>query len=432
VTWLPRYHLRHFVATSFWFVPALAMVAAVPAMRLVLWLDTRTQWHWFGFSVEGAQAILSGLSSSMLTFIVFAVSGLLLTVQIASGQLTPRIISLVFARPMVRISVGVFVFAYAFTLAALGRIETVRVPELLVTVAVLLTLVSIAVFFWFVQQLGTGLRPVFILQSLWDTARGVVDRVYPDLLNGGGAAAAVAVGLVGNGTPRIILHVGASGTFLAFGQRELVALARSAGCVLELIPHVGDFVAHGDPLFRVHPGTARVNERALYHCVAFGHERTLEQDPAFAFRIMVDIASRALSPAVNDPTTAVLAIDQIHRLLAYLGQRDLDTGPMRDAHGQVRLVYATPNWEDFVTLAVSEIRSFGAGSIQIPRRLSAMLEHLLEVLPASRARAVRRELSLLERAVDRQYVEDEDRERARHPDRQGLGGSAASATRTSD
>jgi uncharacterized membrane protein len=152
-------------------VPALAMVAAVPVMRLVLWLDMRTQWRWFGFSVEGAQAILGGLSSSMLTFIVFAVSGLLLAVQIASGQLTPRIISLVFARPMLRISVGVFVFAYAFTLAALGRIETVRVPELLVTVAVLLTLVSIAVFFWFVQQLGTGLRPVFILQSLWDTAR---------------------------------------------------------------------------------------------------------------------------------------------------------------------------------------------------------------------------------------------------------------------
>src|SRR5207237_5387401 len=97
------------------------MVAAVPAMRLVLWLDTRTQWHWFGFSVEGAQAILSGLSSSMLTFIVFAVSGLLLAVQIASGQLTPRIVSFVFARPLLRIEVGVFVFAHEFCLTVLDR-----------------------------------------------------------------------------------------------------------------------------------------------------------------------------------------------------------------------------------------------------------------------------------------------------------------------
>jgi len=429
VTWLRRYHLRHFLGQSFWFVPALAMVASVPAVRLVLWIDARTQRHWLGFSVEGAQAILGGLSSSMLTFIVFAVSGLLLAVQIASGQLTPRIISLVFARPMLRVSVGIFVFAYTFTLGALGRIETVRVPELLVMVAVLLTLVSIGVFFWFVQQLGTGLRPVFVLQSLWDTARAVVDRVYPHLLDGGGIARPVAAGPVGNGTPRVVPHLGASGTFLAFGARELVALARRAGCVVELIPQVGDFVAHGDPLFRIHPGEARVDERALYDCIAFGPERTLAQDPAFAFRIMVDIASRALSPAVNDPTTAVLAIDQIHRLLAYVGQRDLDRGPVRDPQGEVRLVYATPDWEDFVALAVSEIRSFGAGSIQIPRRLHAMLEHLIVVLPASRAAAVRRELTLLERAVDRQYVEPEDRERARLPDRQGLGGSAASATR---
>jgi len=431
VTWLPRYHLRHFVATSFWFVPgagdggrrpshaARPLARYADAMALVrLQRRGRTGHLERPVLVDADLHRVRGVRAAARS-------------QIASGQLTPRIISLVFARPMLRISVGVFVFAYAFTLAALGRIETVRVPELLVTVAVLLTLVSIAVFFWFVQQLGTGLRPVFILQSLWDTARGVVDRVYPDLLNAGGAAAAVAVGLVGNVSPRIILHVGASGTFLAFGQHELVALARSAGCVLELIPQVGDFVAHGDPLFRIHPGSARVNERALYHCVAFGYERTLEQDPAFAFRIMVDIASRALSPAVNDPTTAVLAIDQIHRLLAHLGQRDLDTGPMRDAHGQVRLVYATPNWEDFVTLAVSEIRSFGAGSIQIPRRLSAMFEHLLEVLrPAARRPCAGscRSWSARWTAVCRRRG---SRERA-GSDRQGLGGSAASATHTSD
>ena len=425
MTWLLRYRVRHFATHSFWIFPALAMVAAVPAMRLVLWLDTRTRLRLLGFSVEGAQAILSGLSSSMLTFIVFAVSGLLLAVQIASGQLTPRIISLVFMRPVLRISVAIFVFAYAFTLSALGRIETVRVPELLVMVAVLLTLLSIAVFFWFVQQLGTGLRPVFVLQSMWDAARAVVDRVYPRFLDGHDDMPATAVITNRNGTPRILRHVGASGTFLAFGSHELVGAARRAGCVIEIIPQVGDFVAYEDPLFRIYPGEARVDERDLYACVAFGPERTLEQDPAFALRIMVDIASRALSPAVNDPTTAVLAIDQIHRVLARIGTRYLDPGRIRDDTGHLRLVFSTPNWDDFVTLATSEIRSFGAGSIQIPRRLRAMLVHLIEVLPESRRPALRRELELLDHAVERLYVEDEDRQRARHPDRQGLGGTAA-------
>lgn len=423
MTWLQRYRLRRFVAHSFWIIPALAMLAAMPAVRLVRWLDLRTEWSWLGFRAEGAQAILSALSSSMLTFIVFAVSGLLLAVQIASAQLTPRIITFVFAQPMVRISVAIFVFAYAFTLATLGRIETDYVPESLVLVAVLLTLLTIGVFFWFVQHLGTGLRPVFILGSMWDSARAVIDRVYPHLLDGKDAVPATPA-IAFRDRPRIVRHTGASGTFLAFGTRELVSLASAAGCIIELVPQVGDFVAQNDPLFQIHPGGAHVDERALCDCVAFGPERTLEQDPAFALRIMVDIATRALSPAVNDPTTAVLAIDQIHRLLAHVGTRSLDPEGTRDDAGHIRLVYATPRWEDFVALAVSEIRSFGAGSIQIPRRLRAMLQHLIEVLPVSRAAALRNELVLLERAVQRQYVEEVDRQRATHADRQGLGGSA--------
>ena len=424
MTWLQRYRLRHLIANSFWVMPALAMLLAIPVLRLVRWLDGRMQWEWFGFSPDGARAILGGLSSSMLTFIVFAVSGLLLTVQIASGQLTPRIITFVFKRPMVRMTVAIFVFTYAFTLGALGRVEPARVPELLVMMAVLLTLLSIGMFFWFVQQLGTGLRPISILESLWDAARGVVDREYPRPLEGRDTVSVPPPGRFSD-KPRIVPHAGPAGTFLAFGAGELVRLARAAGCIIELVPEVGDFVSQDDPLFRIHPPHARVDERALRECVAFGPERTLEQDPAFAFRIMVDIASRALSPAVNDPTTAVLAIDQIHRLLARVGMRSLDPGRRCDEAGKIRLVYPTPSWEDFVALAVSEIRLFGAGSIQISRRLRAMLEQLIEVLPPSRVAALRDELKLLECAVDRHYADNADRERARHADRQGLGGSAA-------
>jgi uncharacterized membrane protein len=424
MTWLQRYRLRHFIANSFWITPALAMLAAIPVIRLIRWLDVQTQWQGLGFSVDGARAILGGLSSSMLTFIVFAVSGLLLAVQIASGQLTPRIIAFVFKRSVVRITVAIFVFTYAFTLGALGRVESLQVPQLLVMMTVLLTLLSVGMFFWFVQQLGAGLRPVFILESLWDAARAVVDHEYPRLLDGRDTVSVTPGWLFGD-KPRIVPHAGPSGTFVAFGARELVGLARAAGCIVELVPQVGDFVAQDDPLFRIHPQEARVDERALRECVAFGAERTLEQDPAFAFRIVVDIASHALSPAVNDPTTAVLAIDQVHRLLARVGARSLDPGRRCDAAGKIRLVYPTPSWEDFVALAVSEIRLFGAGSIQVSRRLRAMLEHLIEVLPPSRIAALREQLTLLECAVDRHYADNADRQRAHHADRQGLGGSAA-------
>src|SRR5439155_3731678 len=131
---------------------------------------------------------------------------------------------------------------------------------------------------------------------------------------------------------------------------------------------------------------------AVRQSVAVGQERTLEQDPTFAFRIIVDIASKGLSPAINDPTTAVLALDQIHHLLRNVGSRRLDDGRVCDAAGRLQLIYRTPNWEDFVLLAVTEIRQFGGASIQVARRLRAMLENLIQTLPEEWTALLRQEL----------------------------------------
>ena len=147
----------------------------------------------------------------------------------------------------------------------------------------------------------------------------------------------------------------------------------------------GDFVAADSPLFRIFGGEYPPTGEMLCQSVAIGQERTMEQDPAFSFRIP-DIASKALSPAINDPTTAVLAIDQIHHLLRSVGGRFLDEGLGWDKSGSLRLVYRTPDWEDFVGLAVTEVRQFGGTSIQVVRRLRAMLENLIEVLPPERSR----------------------------------------------
>jgi uncharacterized membrane protein len=149
----------------------------------------------------------------------------------------------------------------------------------------------------------------------------------------------------------------------------------------------------------------------------------MEQDPTLAFRIIVDIASKGLSPAINDPTTAVLAIDQIHHLLRNVGGRDLNDERVRDASGRTRLVYRTPAWEDFVKLAVTEIRHFGGASIQIARRLKAMLENLIQTLPEERAPLLRQEMALLHRSAERLFPEAEDRVLAAGSDSQGMGGT---------
>jgi uncharacterized membrane protein len=149
----------------------------------------------------------------------------------------------------------------------------------------------------------------------------------------------------------------------------------------------------------------------------------MEQDPEFAFRIIVDIAAKALSPAINDPTTGVLAIDQLHHLLRKVGMRQLDSGRVNDASGRLLLVFRTPDWDDFVGLAITEARQFGKDSIQIVRRLRAMLENLIKVVPPLRAARLREELDLLQRAVERAFPDSEDRVLAASADALGVGGA---------
>jgi uncharacterized membrane protein len=179
----------------------------------------------------------------------------------------------------------------------------------------------------------------------------------------------------------------------------------------------------GEPVFLVYGNADAFDEGRLRGSIAFGPERTIEQDSTFAFRVIVDIAIRALSKAINDPTTAVLAIDQLQRLLRTVGGRHLHDEQIPDGTGRLRVIFPTPNWDDFVQLAFREIRLYGAENFQVARRLRAMVNNLVEVLPESRRPALRVELDLLDRTLEKLYALDEDLAVARVPDTQGLGGS---------
>jgi uncharacterized membrane protein len=421
MTWEQRYRLRQTISTSLVLWAGLSLLAALVVAPAVRWLDRETGWVVFGFSPDGARAILGALAGSMLTFIVFVLSATLIVVQLASGQLTPRIIAMVFARPWVKATLGVFTFTYAYTLSALGRVEG-RVPDLHVSVAVLLNLACILVFFLFVQRLSSGLRPSTMMGLVADRGRQVIDQVYPAEYDPKQLPQAK-----GDDPPVSPAHVvefaGRTGMVLAFSENEIVQLAREVDAVVALLPQVGDPLSPGDQLFRVHGGSRPISADALRGCVAVGPERTLEQDPRFAFRILVDIANKALSSAINDPTTAVLAVDQIDHLLLHLGRRRLSDGRAHDGEGNLRVVYDTPDWPNYVALAVSEIRHFGAGSMQVGRRLRAMLEHLIRELPENRWPPLQEELALLESGVKREFRDEVDRKRAAVADQQGVGAS---------
>jgi uncharacterized membrane protein len=426
MNWNRSYGLRSYIRSSLWVVPFIAIPLELIITRLLHWLDIWLGWSFLGFAVPGAQALLQTIVSATLSFVVFTFGSLLVAIQVAGAQLTSRIIATTLLRDdVVKYTVGLFIFTLMFALSAQNRMEK-DVYQLVLFIAALLAISSFAAFFYLIDYASRLLRPISILSRVGSDGLTVIAAVYPD-------STCSPDDPTGNksdlGPPdRIIRHRGTSGIVLAVNLELLRAEAERASGLVEFVPQVGDFVAVDEPLFNLYGRAQWLDDTTLRSAVAFGSERTLEQDPTFAFRIVVDIALRALSPAINDPTTAVLAIDQLHRMLRMVGTRHLRTDEIFDQSRQLRAIFRTPNWEDFVHLAFSEIRSCGSNNLQIVRRLRAMIDNLIETLPAQCRPPLQQELSLLDREIVRHFVYPEELALARIADSQGLGGRSGKST----
>ena len=297
-----------------------------------------------------------------------------------------------------------------------------NVPEISWVVSAWLLIASLLVFARLVQRLS-DLQITNTLRMIGDRGRAVIRNTFAHEGRGGvrrapqAAASArlapVTLELRHDGPPRTIQHI---------EPEALVSLARSADATIVMEAAIGDTLADGAPILRVHGGAAPIDAAALRRAVSIGRVRTYDQDPKYPLRLLVDIAIKALSPAINDPTTAVQAIDQIEDLLRRLARADLDAGRLADAAGTLRLVVPMPDWDDYLSLALDEIRMFGADSLQVLRRLRALLLGLAEMLgDAPRAASVGRYLRHLDAIIERSPFDAEDRQSARQEDAQGLG-----------
>ena len=426
LTWNRLYRTTSYLKSALWTVPLIAIVLVFLTAPLLRLLDAWLGWRITSIAESGLEAMYQTVITLTLSFLVFTFGSLLVAIQVASGQLTPRIIATTLLRNnVVRYSVGLFVFTLVFAVVALNRSGgATSVPQLVAVVTAVLGVASIADFLFLIDYAARLLRPVSVVASVGNDGAQVIKSVYP--ASSGGLVAEAAPLRAQLGAPaRMLPHSGTSGIVLAVDLATVLSLARRSAGVVEFWPQVGDFVAVDEPLFALYGGAAAIDDRALRTTVAFGGERTLEQDPMFALRILVDIALKALSPAINDPTTAVLAIDQVHRLMRVLGKRQLRGEIICDETGEPRVIFRTPNWENYVNLACHEIRMCGASNVQIARRMRAMLDNLDRSLPEHRRPALAAELELLDRAIDASYANPEDRALARIPDSQGLGGAPA-------
>lgn len=421
--WSRWYSIKSYIRSSLWIAPFVALLLYLVAIRLLDWLETRMVsdflWPW---GATGAQTILGTIVTLALSFIVFTFGSLLVAIQVASGQLTPRIIATALLRDnVIRATVGLFIFTLLFSLGVLGRLEAIA-PYLEVGIAAILGFCSIIAFLYLIDHSARLLRPVSIMQRIGDLGMDVIEEVYPDRFDGSDVRASAARTLPS--PDRSIVHRGDSGIILAVNLNALTDEAKRSDVIFELIPRVGDFVGSGETLFQVYGDAIKIDGNRLLRNVAFGPERTIEQDSTFAFRIIVDIGIKALSAAINDPTTAMLSIDQLQRLLREVGTRRLHGDEVTDGAGRVRLIFRTPDWDDFVQLAVREIRYYGAGHFQVARRLRSMIESLMRTLPEERHAALAAELALLDAAIKDLYPLPGDLKLASIPDPQGLGAAS--------
>jgi uncharacterized membrane protein len=404
---------------------AVAEVAVAIAAGLILpRLEIHFRWNdGVSYDVGTAQATLGAIAAGMITLTGFVLTAVTLIVQTVQNQ-SPRLMRMVDRTDKTPILFGTFTATFTFALVVLSQVRENAVPDVSVLVSLLLLLVSVGLLLRLLATFRTTLTTGGLARAVGHELREVIDVMYPARFDPDASTTAArnqARPLAG--PTWLIRHVGVPGVFQAFDESAVVKLAAGTGTEIRFLPGVGDFLPSGAKLAA---GTGPAPDPAkLRKLVRVGQLRTMEQDPAYGIRLLVDIALRALSPAINDPTSAVQALDQLDDVLQRLTRRSLGHGRLLDDAGRVLVRFPAPRWDAFVALAFDEIIVYGAGSIQVTRRLRALLDDLVSSAPPARRAPVSARIATLQRAVRSAQPDETLAAEAMEPDHQGIGSPTA-------
>jgi uncharacterized membrane protein len=417
----------HAVRSSLWLVPLLCVFAGTLVVLGTLWLDRRSGYTLVPQTITGtptdAQTVLSVFATAMATLTSLVLSMTLVAVQLAMGQFSPRIVAALLTDRANQLSIGLFGATFVVAVMTLREVRDTSpgsVPGLSMLLAYALMAASLVTLVLFVHHAGQGLRAASLIDLVGDRTRALIASTGPAVLDAPADPDVVPAREPGN-----VIRV---------DRPRLVAAARRADCVLELVPVIGDFVSGGSPLFRVHAGpgrtadgrpvAGRLRSDEVARLVLVGDERLHTEDIPYGLRKLVDIAERSIAQPFNDPTTTLQALHRLHDLLRQLAVRPLPPCQYRDEDGVVRLVERTLTWDGYVRLAFDEIRLAGPSTPQVTRRLAAALQDLKAVAPPDRQAPLDRQLRLLSAGVHRAYEDPEDITAALTPDTEGIGSGA--------
>lgn len=417
-------HLR----VSWWVVPSAFVVGAIALSFTAQVLDERIgdevtpAWAQFRGSTDGARSVLSTIAASMMTFSGLVFSITVLVLQLASTQFSPRVLRTFLADRRSQSFLGLFVGTFVYALLGLANVKSLdddRITSIPVWLGILLAVASVGALIAYVHHVVQSIRATVIIQRVGDEARSSVKRLYPEGLGEDTADPDTHVELPP--PVREFHYTGVSGVIQNVDEESLFALAEKANVTLGLTCQVGDFVGYQTPLIRVWGETCSLDEEELCSLVRIGGERNVTQDAAYGFRELVDIAGRVLSPSLNDPTSAVQVIDELEDLLLRLARQRFPSPFRYSERGELRLVLPRPGWDSYLRLALDEIREYGSGSMQVARRLRALLDDLSRAVPEFRRAELERQRQLLDQSVEQGFETSIERRTARSPSKQGHG-----------
>ncbi|WP_107774046.1 DUF2254 domain-containing protein [Nocardioides sediminis] len=384
----------------FWAVPTAIVVAAFVLGLVLPALDSALAEHVpfvFEGGPDGARSLLSTIASAMIsvTGLVFSIT--IVVLQLASSQFTPRILGTFLQSRTTQVTLGVFTASFVYSLTVMRSVQGdfegggAFVPQLSVTVAFVLVSASVAMFVAFIHHITRSIQVAHVVGDLGNDTVRLVRRLFPEEPTADHDAAwepraGWALREVDSGDR--------TGHVTSLDHHRLAAVASEHDVVIESLVSVGDYAVEGQPLLRIHRNAGTATDADLDAVaetagplVRIDRARTLEQDAAFGVRQLVDIAERALSPGINDPTTAVQVLDQLHRVSRELVTRhDL---PRVVGDRTVLLVHRPHRVADLLLLAMEEIAHYGRDSLQVPRRLEGLLDDLDRVAHPAHHAALR-------------------------------------------
>jgi uncharacterized membrane protein len=418
---MTTFRVVHWLQTSMWFWPLVCVGAGLGLSVISVAIDRAFDGGLIPRALTGspdaALQILSTVAGSMVSLTALVLTVVLVVIQLAMGQFSPRIVAAILQDKPSQFAIGTFVGTFAHAMLALSQVSTEEgdefVPGVAIVVAFFLIIVSIMVLVLYVNHIGRKLRAASLIEAVSDQIRKKLDELYPDRLTGEQEVPGV-------------VFAPASGVLLHIDGRHLVELASRADVELHVLPALGDFVPAGAALVRI-KGQPKVEiGPEVLRRISVDTERSFDQDLAYGPRLLVDICVRSLAEPF-DPTTAVQAIDRLHDFLRHLVQRKFPSGEHRDGAGRLRLVTKTVSWDDYVRLSFEEIRQRATCSVQVTRRLRACFEDLLQCAPEERRPPLERQLRLLDAEIDRNGASDLDAAVWRQSDPQGIGASRAAS-----